>query len=243
MAPPIACVFAHGWAFMPTIWQQTWAMLKKEAIDCWVYHGGNYFGTDSDTFKGMMSGVWHKQEQTQGRCLIGIGHSFGLCRLLQEDTAIWDGLVSVSGVLCLVKKPDNRHGVDGCRLRAMADSLDSQPERMLRVFYARCGVSYEPAWEQMNVKVLKDDLATLSTVDCRQRWRACLASGVPLLACASVDDAIVPLSLAQAHFDGAGVDFRCWQKGGHVLPLVDVEGFVDGVLEFVRRVQGKREEP
>ena len=210
--------------------------LKKNNVECLFAEGGAYFGTSD---KGQSLQAWLKGGRARRGRVVGIGHSFGLCRLLQQGT-LWDGLVSVSGVLCLVKKNDNPHGVDAGALSAMTHALDSQPERMLRVFYARCGVpSYKPLWQQMNVTELKDDLVALGSVsvDARADWRACLDAQVPLLALGASDDAIVPVELLRENFDVRGVDFHLWQRGGHVLPLSNPQALTRTLLGFIGRVR------
>ena len=215
------CVLAAGWACDKRLWQDMTADLSG-------YHLVFYDANMDDTSDALLS------LRRQATTLVGIGHSFGLNRLLACGSALWDGLLSISGFLCLVAQADNPTGVPARVLQRMQKTFQRTPQAVLADFYQRCGVKDMMMADKMPESLLLQQLVALSSVDGRDVWHAYRKRGCPTVAVHARDDAIVPYAMAHAQFSDLQADYHEWENGGHFLPVTKPKECRRLVADFLR---------
>jgi len=151
---------------------------------------------------------------------IAVGHSLGLLWLLEKGGGRYQALVSVQGFDCFSCY------VAPSRLAALRRGIERDHAATLQAFWRSCGAAGFAWPEALNVPCLAEGLDWLTIWDAR---KAKDELKCPVLALASRDDPIVPVSMTEAVW-GEGV---VWSPdGGHVLPLRHPRWCARHVLEF-----------
>jgi pimeloyl-[acyl-carrier protein] methyl ester esterase len=153
--------------------------------------------------------------------VIAVGHSLGLLWLLENGGGRYRALVSIQGFDCF-----SCH-VAPSRLAALQRGIERDPGGTLQAFWRSCGAAGFAWPEALNIARLDEGLDWLTNWDAR---KAKDELKCPVLALASRDDPIVPVSMTEAIWGEKGVVWL--PDGGHVLPLRHPRWCARHVLEF-----------
>lgn len=167
-------LFVHGWGLTPAFWDPLRALLPNQAHHCLDL---GFFGPQE---LAVPPGDW-----------VGVCHSLGFLRLLGMDAPL-RALVSLGGFARFDAPPGP--------VRAMRRRMASDAAGVLAAFHQACGLPPElaPDAAKSRPDILAQGLDDLLNLDERPRLTAGL--GVPLLAVAAKDDAIVPIAVSRAQF-------------------------------------------
>ena len=199
-------VLVHGWGFHAGIWADFVRQLDGAEItlvDLGFLSGGSPRKAD-----------WPPDA-------IAVGHSLGLLWLLREGGGRFKGLVSIQGFDCFSCY------IAPSRVEALKRGLGRDPYGTLEGFWRSCGAPGFALPEALNVARLGEGLDWLMHWDAR---KAKDELACPVLALASRDDPIVPVSMSEAIWKDKGIAWS--QDGGHVLPLRHPNWCARHVLEF-----------
>lgn len=194
-------VLSHGFGMDPSLWQDLLPFFKKDLdIHDVILWDHGYFGRRVITIP--KTGV-----------LVGVGHSLGLAHLICSSVA-WHALIGVNSFMSFV-------GFDPVlRARRMKEldyfekTLWSDPERVLKQFYKKCGFAPH-AQASLNMTHLREDFPML-----REAHRF----SVPGHFLYEKEDRIVPLDIIQDNLKQAPhISFTECIGQTHVLPISDPE--------------------
>lgn len=178
--------------------------------------------------------------------MVAVGHSLGFLWLLKLLAAGSDaprrekglaqrcvGLVSINGFARFAGGSDFPAGVPPRLLQRMRQRLPQAPEEVLETFRRQSGWAGATPCDAAGLRLegLAAGLGWLAEWDGRPQ----LASlNKPVLALASVDDAIVPPALSETSFAALPRARLHWQEqGGHLLPLTRPEVCASVMREFL----------
>jgi pimeloyl-ACP methyl ester carboxylesterase len=220
-------LFVHGWGLAPDFWGPLRSFLPGRAHHCLDL---GFFGPQD---LAVPPGDW-----------VGVGHSLGFPRLLGMDASL-RAFVSLGGFARFDTPPGP--------VRAMRRGLSRDAAGVLAAFHQACKLTPELApdasWARPDV--LAQGLDDLLNLDERPRLAAGL--GVPLLAVAAGDDAIVPIAVSRAQFGhgqpvetaSAGparplapgaVTFHMFDHGGHAFPATRASGCARLIAAFLEEL-------
>lgn len=247
-AQPLGFALCHGWGLDAASMQPLATALlhafPADSVQCVLFDLG--FG-----------GNPQRPHLDPDRAWIAVGHSYGLAWLLQQAASFqdatdaptvagnkaslvpWRAAVSINGFTRFCRQAGQAPGTPVRLLDAMLARLERDPVATVQDFRARCGsVADDPAFPLATLArdagdaarhALQQHLLALRTLDLR-------LPGLPLLALATQDDAIVPPALAQACFgalDTTGA--RCLQQlpGDHLSLLRQPEMLADWIRTWL----------
>lgn len=196
-------VFVHGWGFGPAFWEPLRTELSANAST--ALDLGFFEPEQPDELGGSMVEVSHLLDAPSGP-LVAVGHSLGVPWLLRQSRFRFEALVSLGGF--------GRFDVPPGPVRAMRRGLTRNANRILAAFHQSCGLPPHLVPDSSTAR--PDRLA--EGLDWLLAWdeRPALASlGLPVLALAAKDDAVVLPALSRASFPH-GLDML--PKGGHAFP-------------------------
>lgn len=182
-------VFVHGWGFTPAFWNPLRDLLPNfpaSALDL------GFFGQEH-------------LETPAGPC-VAVGHSLGVPWLLRQKTFPLTAFVSLGGF--------GRFDVAAGPIRAMRRGLGNNAPQVLAGFHQACGLppALAPDASLARPDRLAQGLDWLLTWDETQTLEAL---GLPVLAIATQDDAVVPAPLSRSSFPRNLVMLT---DGGHAFP-------------------------
>lgn len=196
-------LLVHGWGYDAGFWDRLVPLLPGRRIH---RVEGGHLGAEP---------VW----PTVPDGGLVVGHSAGFPALLQRDLSGCAGMVAVNA-FTRFRSGDGFAGVPDRVLLLMRQGLAADPDQTLRRFRTRCGDVSAPDLDARTTVAagLRAGLDALRAVDQR---RALQDAGLPVLALAARDDAIVTPAHTEACFPPSMI--RWSQDGGHVLPLLRPE--------------------
>jgi pimeloyl-[acyl-carrier protein] methyl ester esterase len=187
-------LFVHGWGFDPSFWDPLRDLLAE-----WPHAMADlgYFG----------SATWPQPADP----VVGVGHSYGLFRLLQTQTQRYAALIAINGFARFTSCADFPHGTPSRIVQRMIARLSTDPVAVVDDFRARCHAGASES--SPNVDRLACALREMRDGDLRATLTQ---SKHPFLALASEDDPIVTAATTRASFSS---DRTQWfPQGGHLLP-------------------------
>jgi pimeloyl-[acyl-carrier protein] methyl ester esterase len=197
--PKIGFVLCHGWAMTPAFFNELAAQLAQHfpGAPCHFLNLGYFSAADIS-----VPNLVNLEPDIRW---VGIGHSYGLVRLLRLPIQ-WHYLVSIAGF--------TRFAVDAALPQALLARLQTKPAATLRQFYKLCDLPAEqhPSGA-LQTERLAADLRDLMVCDEHKAL-----SAYRVLALASVNDAVVPPELTQQCF--SDVEIFWHDHAGHALGAV-----------------------
>ena len=205
-------LFTHGWAMDGSLWDGLRAHLGSRAGSV---RDLGYFGDASDP-------------PPTGRPVIAVSHSLGVMQTLDRPPPGLVGLVAINGFSRFSAGPDHRDGVPVRLLHRMLQRLEQDPGATAAAFRDRCGITGAlPA--PARLPALKHGLELL----CHGDFRQALGNlGVPVLALAGRQDAIVPPALSAACF----AEILWVEEAGHLLPITHPAFCAHSLMDFAGRI-------
>jgi len=200
-------VFVHGWGFGPDFWNPLRARL----------HGYETSVSDLGFFG-------PEKTDMPGGPLVAVGHSLGAPWLLRQPRSLFSALISLGGF--------GRFDVAPGPIRAMRRGLARDAAQVLAAFHLACGLP--PDYFTDTASARPDRLA--EGLDWLLTWdeRAALASlGLPVLALAAEDDAVVPPALSRAAFPHGLVMLT---EGGHAFPATRPDECARRIASFLENL-------
>ncbi|MEO5377544.1 MAG: alpha/beta hydrolase [Magnetococcus sp. DMHC-6] len=216
-----ALLLVHGWGFSSGFWRLLRGVLPEER--CQTVDLG-FFGQATAPFP-------------LSEPCVGVGHSLGFLWLLHHwghpDLRAkmgldWlQGLVSINGFSCFLRRDDFKNGIYPQVLQRMQRQFIKNPGEVMRAFCHQGGgpnftlpVKSNQEFNAQNRAALLEGLEWLATWDHRetlQQWNS------PLLVLATQEDLIVPQAMTEELFS-THVQIHWSPKGGsHLLPLLRPE--------------------
>lgn len=227
--PPIGFVFSPGWAMPPdffaplqTALLQYFPRAKTHSIHPAYFDEGQLDLPD-----------W-----PQKMYWFGIGHSYGLMRLLRTP-APWRGMISLCGFTYFCAHHE-LPGVAPEIAQALRQGMLENSSATLRRFYRLCGLpgTFRPP-AVTHLHTLLADLDELLT--CRATNSPMLLT-TPLLALASKDDAVVPVDLTNACFVPSSIHWHPTQASGgangrgHALGMLEPAWCAEQIAAWINRL-------
>ncbi|GBQ11071.1 alpha/beta hydrolase [Komagataeibacter rhaeticus] len=216
MAPALPIIFMHGWAFDPTVWEQTRAALGPMETRCLDF---GFFSPRADL-------------DLPARPYVGVGHSLGALWLLRHHGPHCRGLLLINGFSRFGAGPDFADGISPRIIARMRTGLRHAPEGMLRTFRQRAGIN-TPVPPHIACDRLEQGLAALMDMDCRPDLRH---APCPVHVMAGTHDAIAPPGLTRACFPPHGPVLTRWLDAGHLLPLTHAADCARAITDLTRRI-------
>jgi pimeloyl-[acyl-carrier protein] methyl ester esterase len=194
-------LLCHGWALDRTLWDGVLQALGDDAADAAIFDAG-YYGDP---------GPWPPLDD--GRPLLGVGQSLGSLELLTAPPAPLAGIVVIDGFARFSRAEDFPAGLPARVMARMREWLAEDGEVLLD-FLRRAGGQI-PAGADFDIPRLSAGLERLETLDGREAART-----LPIWRLHSQRDAIAPLALADASFEGCNVIARRIRAAGdHLSPI------------------------
>ncbi|MEM7457674.1 MAG: hypothetical protein AAF456_25320, partial [Planctomycetota bacterium] len=181
-------VFAPGWAMEPAFFAP---LIARLGIADPRFSDRSYFADSVEH-----DAVAVTDSEWPGSDWIGIGHSLGFLRLASGDLKNCKALISLNGFTDFCADGGTSRRI----IERMHRKLRRSPEEVVRDFRQRCGPVVFTTPDSFNLERLSQDLLRLADdrIDTGEKLAA--IAGIPVLALASADDPVVPLSLCETQF-------------------------------------------
>lgn len=218
----IGLAFFHGWGLSPRFWQPLADLLRT------VPH---------TFFDAGYTGSARAPDYRAATHWVAVGHSLGWAYALQNPPAGgWTGTVNLCGFTRFCAQQADEPGHARHVVERMVRALERTPHSVLRDFLIRCELDeLMPMHEQaLDTTRLHQDLSLLLDIDVSPEVDTI---GVPGLALAAHDDAIVPPQLTASTLgQHPGIDLTWYPSGGHALGYMHAAWCAAQIQAFVHRL-------
>ncbi len=213
-------VFFNGFGADYTYWDY---ILPYFAEEDYILLSENYFNLPEDYDEKYLKKI------VKGKELIGVGHSLGyhkVCALNQDcDFFNLKKVVSLEGFSHYLGRFEPMRSVRRFFLDLMKTSYTYYPEVTLFNFMLMCGAPIIKFPEQLNMKLLMDDLSLLYT--------GIESPDIPHLVLSSFDDWVIPSNIIEDNFRGLkDVEIVYTMGAGHLLGMKFPEYVADKIKKF-----------
>ena len=212
----IKLLFSHGWGFDASFFYK----LGKLLIDFPQVHLEHcYFSSKPIKFDDTLQDRW-----------IGIGHSFGLSKLLNYPL---HGIISLAGFTKFCRNNDDTSGYSMRILDKMIAATQSNPMGVLKNFYQRCYVNKKIS-TSININHLIRDLKIMSHLN---KMDALNQFNIPVLGMIAKDDHIISKGLFMDNFKNTSkFELICFKKGGHGLAFNQPQPCAEVIKQWIYHV-------
>lgn len=170
---------------------------------------------------------------------VGIGHSLGFARLLEEVAMApgrYRALVALGGFTRFCETMPGSGGTPPRVLARMLRAFAKAPVEVLADFLQRSDLIHlmPESPSCLDLPRLAQDLTRLAMLDMQQQLAAC---PLPVLVLASRDDPIVPPALTEACFAEHPLARLVWcEQGGHALGHAEAAWCADQIGRFIAQL-------
>lgn len=209
----IGFVFCHGWGLDPAFFNHLRKILVAKTVVVWDL---GYFGTLHCPQPPQAVKIW-----------IGVGHSFGLIKLL-ESKIPFTALIGIQSFVHFLGNNPSIHRRQMKAVKVFEKSFETCPMTTLTGFREICGMLPPLAF---NRERLITDLVALKT-----NYTPLLNPDIPMLLIGNQDDPIVPPDLFFDNFqNSANIKLIMNKQGGHGVPLSSVASIARQIDDFVKQ--------
>jgi hypothetical protein len=202
-------VLCHGWGFAPDSLAELERSINALSARVVKFDLG-YFGRAA------------APRLDPGTEWIAIGHSFGFPYLLAQPVR-WAAAVAIAGFTRFRAAPARR---EDRWIAEMRRRIAVDPARVLRDFYAACGLSGRSVPGEPDRARLSDDLAALERANP-------LLPRIPVLALAARRDGIVAGEVTEAAFSAPDATIRWNDDAAHALGITHAAWCAERITEFL----------
>jgi len=204
-------IFCHGFGFDRSFWDNLVPYFAKEYC---TFLDLGYFGNKCETIKSIDNAI-----------TIGIGHSLGLCKLLNLNQK-FDYLIGLNSFINFLGNVSGLYQKRKDELEFLKQQLKKSPMVTMNVFYQTCGVANNKI-EGIDTEIALNDLDFLA-------YSFNLPQNAKTLIIGAKDDVIVPPEILYDNFNccsNATIDIL--DKGKHALGYLEAQSVKDKIFEFI----------